>query len=199
MDRVDAAVTAGVILPRGNDDAREDLVNRDSTRLRALVTAHFDFVGRTLRTQGVAEADVDDAAQQVFLVAARKREEILPGRERAFLFQTALRIASRWRRTRARRREEHDSIDRLDPAPGPDELSDQRRARDLLARLLDEMPDDLRSVFALYEIEQLTMSEIAEVLGVPAGTVASRLRRAREQFQGRIRELQQSRKGGGAP
>ena len=56
--------------------------------------------------------------------------------------------------------------------------------------LLAGLTDELRSVFVLYEIEGQTMSEIAELLGMPVGTVASRLRRAREQFEGRLQRHQ---------
>ena len=72
----------------------------------------------------------------------------------------------------------------------PEDLSDQRRARELLDRVLDEMHVDLRAVFIAYEFEELTMVEIAEALGLPQGTVASRLRRARAEFQERVRELE---------
>jgi RNA polymerase sigma-70 factor (ECF subfamily) len=61
------------------------------------------------------------------------------------------------------------------------------------------MPSELRAVFTLYEIEEMTMIEIAQVLDLPQGTVASRLRRAREQFEARVDRLQaQMRKTGGA-
>ena len=59
------------------------------------------------------------------------------------------------------------------------------RAFDVLDALLDGLDEDLRQVFVLYEIEDMTMAAIAELLKVPPGTVASRLRRAREQFQER--------------
>ena len=78
------------------------------------------------------------------------------------------------------------------PLPGPDELSDQKRARELLNHVLDDMAFDLRTVFILFELEGLRSPEIAEVVGVPLGTVASRLRRAREAF----RELVQKHTGG---
>jgi RNA polymerase sigma-70 factor (ECF subfamily) len=54
---------------------------------------------------------------------------------------------------------------------------------------------DLRAVFTLYELEELKMNEIAELLGVPAGTVASRLRRAREHFEAQVARLQARMKG----
>jgi RNA polymerase sigma-70 factor (ECF subfamily) len=158
-------------------------------RVRTLVTAHFDFVWRSLVRLGVPRADAEDALQQVFLVASGKVGEIEPGRERAFLFGTALRIASRARRTHQRRREVLDGepAERLDPSPGAEELVDRARARAELEAILDGMPIELRAVFVLFELEQMTMAEIAATLDLPAGTVASRLRRAREDFQAAAR------------
>ncbi|WP_437278619.1 sigma factor [Sorangium sp. So ce375] len=74
-------------------------------RLAGLVMEHSAFVWRSLVRLGVPRADAEDAAQQVFLVAARRLGDIESGREAAFLFSTALRIASRARRTQQRRRE----------------------------------------------------------------------------------------------
>jgi len=67
-------------------------------------------------------------------------------------------------------------------APLPDEELGDRRARAVLDGLLDALPADQRAVFVLHEIEELTMAEIAVALSLPPGTVASRLRRARELF-----------------
>jgi RNA polymerase sigma-70 factor (ECF subfamily) len=163
----------------------------DTARVRRLVTEHSGFVWRSLVRLGVPRSDAEDALQQVFLVAAGKLEAIEPGRERAFLFGTAMRIASRARRTRDRRREVLDGepAEREDPAPGADDLVDRARARAALDAILDEMPLELRAVFVLFEIEQVTMAEIAALLDLPAGTVASRLRRAREHFQAATRRL----------
>jgi RNA polymerase sigma-70 factor (ECF subfamily) len=69
-----------------------------------------------------------------------------------------------------------------DPAPGPDEIVDQKRLLALLDEILAALPDDLRAVLVLYEIEELSTQEIAALLELPSGTVASRLRRAREAF-----------------
>jgi RNA polymerase sigma-70 factor, ECF subfamily len=155
-------------------------------RLRALVTEQYDFIWRSIRRLGVPPTDVDDCAQQVFWVASRKLDEIRPGSERAFLFGTALRVASDARRSRTRRREvpeQGEGAEALDPAPDPEELADKQRARALLDEVLDAMPMDLRAPFVLFELEEMKAAEIAAVLDVPVGTVASRLRRAREEFQ----------------
>jgi RNA polymerase sigma-70 factor, ECF subfamily len=156
-------------------------------RVAELVRQHYDFVWRSLRRLGVRDGDADDAAQHVFLIAARKLDMIRSGCESSYLYQTALRVASDYRRSKRRRTESEflDQIDGVDPAdtcPSMDELVDMRRARAKLDAVLDGMPMDLRAVFVLHELEQSTMADIAELLEVPAGTVASRLRRARKLF-----------------
>jgi RNA polymerase sigma-70 factor (ECF subfamily) len=153
-----------------------------AAKLRALQAEHFELLWRSLRRLGVPEADVDDAVQQVFLVAARR--EIQTGAERSFLFATALRVASHARRTLRRRRESGDEPpDQTDATPSPEDLVDQRRARALLDEVLETLPLDVRAVFILFELEELTVVEIAAMLGIPSGTASSRLRRGREIFQ----------------
>jgi RNA polymerase sigma-70 factor (ECF subfamily) len=156
----------------------------EGARLRGLVDDQYDFIWRSLRRLGVPEGDADDCAQQVFLVASRKLDDIVVGCERPFLFSTALRVASDARRSRSRRREVFEDVDEpRDSAPDPEQIADQKRARALLDEVLDSLPMELRAVFVLYELEELPSAEIAEVLALPIGTVASRLRRAREEFQ----------------
>lgn len=161
-------------------------------RLAALVAEQSAFVWRSLVRLGVPHADAEDAVQQVFLVAARRIGDIEYGREAAFLFSTALRVASRARRTQQRRREvlEEEPHERVDPAPDPEEMMDRARARAMLNAILDTMPLDLRAVFVLFELEQMTTAAIAAMLELPVGTVASRLRRAREHFQAAVRRLE---------
>jgi RNA polymerase sigma-70 factor (ECF subfamily) len=166
-----------------------------SDRLHELVTRHFSFVWRSLLRLGVPEGDAEDALQQVFIVASRRLEDITPGSEQAFLFTTTLHVAARARRTRSRRREvpDADVEEPRDPAPAPDERLDRERARERLHELLDAMPEDLRAVFVLHELEQMSSPAIAAMLEVPVGTVASRLRRAREAFRAAVQRLQASR------
>ena len=168
-------------------------------RLRAVVVAHFDFVWRQLRRIGVPPSDVDDAAQQVFLVAADRLDDIASGSERAFLFGTAVRVATTARRQRARERPDNTTDSATDPTPLPDELTDQKRARELLDVLLDGLDEDVRAIFVLFELEGMKLVEIAALVGAPLGTVASRLRRAREQFDALLRryEARTPARGGG--
>ncbi len=165
---------------------------RRDARLRSLVSAHCDFLARALRNLGVPEADIDDAVQRTFLVAAKRLDGIEPGAEKAFLYRTALHDAAHVRRTLARRREvaEERAGDRSDLVATPEHLADQRMARKLLDQLLNEMDPQIRSVFVLYELEEMTMGEIANLLDIPGGTVASRLRRARTEFKKLVRRLQ---------
>ena len=167
-------------------------------RLHALVSGYHDFLWRSLRRLGVPPSDVDDAVQQVFLVAHRRLAEIAKESERSFLFQTALRVAADWRRAYKRRCEQAgmDLLDVPDGSANPEELMDQRLARALLDRALAALPMDLRAVFVLFELEELTMMEIATISDIPPGTVASRLRRARQAFQEAVRSLTS---GPGAP
>lgn len=161
-------------------------------RLRLLVDAYINFVGRLLRNMGIVESDIDDAVQQVFIAVSAKLDHVETGRERAFVFGVVLRTAARMRRDRGRRREvgEEHALDVFDPSEGPEQLSDQKKARAILDQILSSMDTDLRTVFALYEIEELTMSEISDFLAVPPGTIASRLRRARDAFGKALKRLQ---------
>ena len=154
-------------------------------RLRACVGAHLGAVWRMLRRNGVPAADADDAAQKVFLVLSRRGHSVEPGHELPFLLRTAVLVASEARRTQRRRRESKEpSFDqRSSERPDPERELLQRERLSHLDAILNEMDEPLRLVFVLYEIEELTMAEMAETLEVPLGTVASRLRRARARFE----------------
>lgn len=111
---------------------------------------------------------------------------VRPGSERAFMISTATRVAADFRKQHSRAREDLDPdaiAAERSPSPSVEELIDHGRARDLLDLVLAEMPDELRTVFVLFEFEELTMAVIAEMLELAPGTVASRLRRARELFE----------------
>jgi RNA polymerase sigma-70 factor (ECF subfamily) len=161
---------------------------RVAERLERIVRAEFAYIWRLCRRLGLPKGDADDALQQVFLTASRRLHEVKPGSERAFLYGVAVNVAAKWRHAHARRREDLEGSFEVFMAglPNPEELLDQQTELALLDALLDAMPDDLRTVFVLHEIEQQTAPQIAEALGIALGTVASRLRRAREDFSTRL-------------
>lgn len=171
-------------------------------RVAGLVRAHYAFVWRLLRRLGLREGDADDAAQQVFLSAAARLDDVEPARERSFLYGVALNVGSRARRSQGRRREEPLEMagERAAAEPDAEQLLERRQARQLLDALLDEMPEDLRIVFVLFELEELSTPRIAELCEIPVGTAASRLRRAREDFEERVARVEARRRfAGGEP
>jgi len=153
-----------------------------------LVREHYAYIWRLLRRLGIGEGDADDAAQRVFLTAASRLGGVDPVRERAFLYGVALNVGARTRRSLGRRREQpfESTDEQATPELNGEQLLERRQARALLDRLLDEMPEDLRVVFVLFELEELSTKEIAELCEIPVGTAASRLRRARDDFEQRV-------------
>jgi RNA polymerase sigma-70 factor, ECF subfamily len=170
---------------------------QDEARLRKAFVQHYAGVWRFLRRLGVSSDRVDDAAQHAFLVALEALPRIVPGCERAFLYSTAVRIAHGQRRRTEREIATVDVGLGPSPLPSPDALTDQKRAREMLDRLLEQIELDARAVFVLFEIEGFTVPEIADLLKIPLGTAASRLRRSREQFQALVEAYSQP--AAGAP
>ena len=182
---VSGAVAAfPVVAPAAN-------VARDA-RLRGMVDRYVDFVARVLRNAGTPDAEIDDEVQRTFITAARRLDDVRPGAEKGFLFKIALNLAAHARRTLARRREvlAEEAPERNETFQTPEQLTDQKRMRQMLDGVLDRMDESLRVVFVLYEFEEMNMSEIADVLEIPRGTVASRLRRARGEFRERVAAIE---------
>jgi RNA polymerase sigma-70 factor, ECF subfamily len=142
------------------------------------------FVWRNARRLGCADEWVDDAVQEVFLVAARRLSELsAESNLRGWLFAIVFRVAQRMQRGRARyrtrvQRYAETQADALTPShEGSSQAA--RQLRDLLSRL-DEAK---RVVVILTELEGMTSVEVAAVMSVPQGTVDSRLRAARKQLR----------------
>jgi len=180
-------------------DEAESSPQASAERIAGLVRANYAFVWRLLRRLGLGEGDADDAAQQVFLAASGRLSGVEPARERAFLYGVALNVGARARRSLGRRREEplEAAAERAAPEPNAEQVLERRQARALLDQLLDEMPEDLRVVFVLFELEELSTPQIAELCEIPVGTAASRLRRAREDFEERVARAEARRRFSG--
>jgi RNA polymerase sigma-70 factor, ECF subfamily len=160
--------------------------------LGALFHAYHASIWRLLRRLGVASAEIDDAVQEVFWVAARRLSDIDPGSESAFLYGVALRVAAgSLRRQKAvpPMEELGDRFDVADRAPSPEQVVERRRARALLDEVLCRLPLELRTVFVLVELEGLAVKDVAELEDIPIGTASSRLRRAREEFSATVKRL----------
>jgi RNA polymerase sigma-70 factor (ECF subfamily) len=166
--------------------------------LRRMVVEHYDFIWRLLARLGVGTTEVDDATQQVFMVVvSREHLDIKSGSERSFLYGVALRVAKEFRRRAqsAQRNVSEPTQDIVDRALDVELIAERSRARQTLDRILEQMPDKLREAFILFELEDMSVPEIALLLEVPTGTVASRLRRAREMFQTAVAELRAQGRG----
>lgn len=150
-----------------------------------------DYVWRMLQRLGVKPPDLEDLCHDVFLVAHRRFGEF-DGRVavNAWLFGICLRIAANYRR-RARVRQQHvgalsedEAAQVRGPASAePDQQLARRRAQERVQAVLEGMDLTKRAVFLMYEIEGLGCQQIAEQLGVPVGTVYSRLHAARTLFE----------------
>lgn len=166
--------------------------------VRELFEAHGDYVWRALARAGVRDADLRDATQEVFLVAARKEAE----REgtstvATWLYGIAVRIAANYRRRGYVRREE--LVGEL-PEPSapvdaheasPERAFEREEARVRLAAVLEALPPPLRVVFVMFELEELPCPAIATTLGLPLGTVYTRLRLARAAFVAQVKQLEE--------
>jgi RNA polymerase sigma-70 factor (ECF subfamily) len=172
--------------PEGPSPVRPVPSARERDReLADLLRRYYATVWRTLRRVGIEADRVDDAAQEVFIVAAKKLEFIEPGREKNYLLSASLRIAANHRRARRARPEVLDEQvleAQSDPVPSAEHLVDRKRLRQALDEVLERFPPEIRTAFVLFELEGLSVPEIAELTDTKVGTVASRLRRARELF-----------------
>jgi RNA polymerase sigma-70 factor, ECF subfamily len=173
-----------------SDDAAMSMQERRVRRLELVANAHYGFVGCVLRRLGLSDAAADDATQQVFMVLARRLDEIEVGAEKSFLYRSATLVAREVRRSFVQRREQPMAVDSDGCeivedalAPSPEELAERKEARVLLQRALATLDKNERDVFVLFELEGMATADIAAKLGIPVGTCASRLRRAREQIR----------------
>lgn len=168
-------------------ESEDSLGDARRTRLRQLIADHFNPVWKFLRRIGVPAQLAEDVCQEVFLVAARRIDDMKaePASERSFLLGTAYRV-SRDLGRKAHRESLRDVDTELAAMPSPEEQLDEKRACEVIYRLLSELDEDVRAIFVMYELDGMTMNEIAQVLGLPIGTVGSRLRRAREDFKARF-------------
>jgi RNA polymerase sigma-70 factor, ECF subfamily len=167
-----------LVTPGAADSAQRDASDR--VRLEQMFAAHHATVWRTMRRRGLSPDAAADATQDTFVVAAQRLGDIQPDSERAFLVGTALKVAQSSGRKMVRWQLD-DDMDQW--VAGTRDAGDARADIQLCDLALSKVNAELAEVFVLYEIEGLSSPEIAALLEIPLGSVASRLRRAREQFR----------------
>jgi len=148
-------------------------------RFATIYREQVAFVWRSLRRMGTPDSMLEDATQDVFLVAARRLDEF-EGRSsiKTWLFGIAMRVVKTQRRTQWRHERKLQALTHAVEPQGADPIA-QRDAQRTLLHLLEQLDDDRKAVYVLAELEGLTAVEIAEGLGLNVNTVYTRLRAAR--------------------
>lgn len=154
---------------------------------------HFHEVERWIRALGGPETDLEDLAQEVFLVVRRKLDRFDGRNLRAWLYRISARTVSdhrrrAWFRNLILRQREVDVDALAAPVRSPAEVLEQKETHRLVYRILGRMSEKRRAAFVLFEIEGLSGHEIAALLEVPVATVWTRLHHARRDFVRAVRD-----------
>jgi RNA polymerase sigma-70 factor (ECF subfamily) len=172
---------------------------------RGLYDTHFSFVWRNLRRLGIPDVILEDAAQDVFLVVHRRWDsfDVHWSSVETWLFGILLRVARNHRRSLKRRGVWFVSGggDAVQSVPsgeaGPADLVARREAATLLDRLLETLDDEKRAILVLVDVEQLSVPQAAEALGVNLNTAYWRLRNARKRLERALARMRAGEKGRG--
>jgi RNA polymerase sigma-70 factor, ECF subfamily len=166
----------------------------------AVYRQYFDFVWSSARRFGVPPHALDDLVQEVFIVVHAKLAGLEhPEALRSWIYGVVRRMASDYRR--AQRTQVAAGIltgsygDSVSPQPTPLQRMDTNADLALLASLLDELDEPKREVFALVEVDELTVPEAADILEIPLNTAYSRLRSARQSFEAALARHRERNKG----
>jgi RNA polymerase sigma-70 factor (ECF subfamily) len=150
----------------------------DTAACRILLDRHFEGLARFFRNK--VSAGVEDLIQQTLMTCVRRREALRDRASfRAYLYTVARRLVHEHCR---KLRREHERFDPLqssvaDLRTSPSQFASRREEHRLLLMALQTLPLDLQITLELRYWEQLSGPELADVLGVPEGTVRSRIRR----------------------
>ncbi len=157
----------------------------------ALYEAHVDGVWRLTQRLGVPESGLEDAVQEVFLIAHRRLSEFRGDSSlKTWLGGIAIRVAKEVRRSASRKgaSEPLDDHPQLESPHRLEETVSQRQALAQVLKLLDALEDEHREVFVFADLEGLSAPEIAEVTGTNLNTIYTRLRTARQRFNALVAE-----------
>ena len=158
---------------------------QDKTRFEQLVLPHLDSAANLARWLLRNRADAEDVVQEAMLRAYRFFDRFRGGDARAWLLQIVRNTCYSWleKHRPGELMTEFDEDLHQRPGPTPETLAAQADERQQLMRALELLPPRSREVLVLRELEGCSYKEIAEVTGIPMGTVMSTLSRARERLQ----------------
>jgi RNA polymerase sigma-70 factor (ECF subfamily) len=157
---------------------------QERRRFEALVLPHLDAAHNLARWLVRRDAEAQDLAQEAMLRAYRFFGGFRGGDPRAWLLKIVRNTCYSWLSARgAREDEEFDEQVHVVPEATPESLAIAGAERERLARALEALPPRSREVLVLRELEGCSYKEIAEITGVPIGTVMSSLSRARNRLQ----------------
>jgi len=177
-----------MMLPRAQESpTAAPLPARALPTFRAVYDEYFPFVWRMLWRLGVWPSSVADAAQDVFVVVDRRLADLrAPELAQSFIYGIVVRVAGDYRRVQRRK----GLVGAADSEQLPDsgatdahQYVEHKQALALLDRLLDELAEDRREVLVLVELEELSVPQVAQLLGANTNSVYTRLRRARQDFE----------------
>lgn len=182
---------------------------RAADPLREIHDAYFVRLRSLLRFLGVDPSEIADLSQEVFVIINRRLPEFRGDAQlwtwiRAIAVRRAathLRARRRWSRVFARwtgGSKSSDSENDVFPEPadssaGPFERAELAEFTRFADRLLQSLPPEQRQVFVLAEREEMSATEIAEMLGIPENTVYSRLKRARDKVSNAVSRYRRGR------
>ncbi len=159
---------------------------RDTAALEALVLRHGLMVWGVCRRVLRNHQDAEDAFQATFLVLVRKAASITPrAKVGNWLYGVAHQTALKARATRTKRQVREQQVTEMPEAAvmGQDLWED---VQPLLDQEVSQLPEKYRTVIVLCDLEGRTKKEVARQLGLPEGTVASRVARARTMLAKRL-------------
>jgi RNA polymerase sigma-70 factor, ECF subfamily len=179
-DRLDRAA--------GDDEPSSD---DEPPSFRQIYQDHAALAWRMLRRLGVRDAEAEDACQDVFVVVNAK----LSGFDRTrplkpWIIGICLKVAAGYRRKVHLRRETSAEAPHAAVEPAQPRAIESRQARAMLEHILSQLTDEQREVFVLFELQELPMSEVADLVAVPLQTAYSRLYAARRRVDAQIERLQ---------
>jgi RNA polymerase sigma-70 factor (ECF subfamily) len=147
--------------------------------------AYFEVAWRNLRRLGVEPDSIEDAVQDVFLVVHRKWETFChQSTVRTWVIGICVRVARDYRRKRLRVVLNQDLDNSIAISPDcPAATVERLQATRTLMALLDGLGEDLRNVLVLVELEELSVSEAADAIGIPVSTAYKRLTKAHQLFE----------------